>query len=129
MKARQYQAALLLHSALVANAPKDTWNLALNGIRIIEENGKFYVVIGGEPAPYAEATNEAWSKGKNPNEGWIERTIEECLPMVQQVMSGDITVEEVQEIMNERYHKSILKQQADFLARKENEYANIRASL
>ena len=93
MKSRQYQAALYLHSAFVANAPKDTWNLSMNGIRIIQEEGRFYIAIGGEPAPYAVFTNEKWEKGSNPNEGWIERTIEMCLPYLKEIMSGGITKE------------------------------------
>src|SRR5690554_5764484 len=97
MKARQYQAALLLHTALVANAPKDTWNLALNSIRIAQEHGQWFVLIGGEIAPYAEFTNEPWERGQNPNEGWIERTIEKCMPMIEQIMSGSITQAEIDE--------------------------------
>lgn len=125
MKSRQYQAILYIHAALVANAPKDTWNLALHGIKIIQDAGKFYVAVGGENAPYAEQTNEAWKVGKNPNEGWIDRTLEEVLPYVKQIMSGALTEKEVEESMQENYYKSIKQQRADFIARKEREYANI----
>lgn len=125
MKNRQYQAALLLQTALVANAPKDTWNLALNGIRLVQDNGQWYVLIGGEIAPYAVFTNEPWTRGKNPNEGWIERTIEECLPMIQQIMSGTITQEEVDEWKRQQYETDLTRQYQEHIARKERELANI----
>jgi hypothetical protein len=125
MKNRQYQAALLLHTALVANAPKDTWNLALNSIRIAQDKGQWHVLIGGEIAPYAEFTNEPWQRGKNPNEGWIERTIDECLPMIKQIMSGAITQEEIDEYKRNRFEVELVKQYSEHIAKKEREYANI----
>lgn len=125
MKNRQYQAALYLHAALVANAPKDTWNLAVNGIRIVQDAGKFYIAVGGEAAPYAHFTNEKWAKGTNPNEKWIERTIENSLEYITQIMSGAITEEELNETLRDNQHKSILEQRADFIRRKRLEYENI----
>lgn len=125
MKSRQYLAALYLHSALVANCPKDTWNLALNGIRIVQDAGKFYVVVGGESAPYAHFTNEKWEKGTNPNEGWVERTIEMCLPYIKQIMSGTISTEEVNQIIQDDFYKNIAEQRADWVARKEMERDSI----
>jgi hypothetical protein len=125
MKNRQYQAALLLHTALVANAPKDTWNLALNSIRIAQEHGQWYVLIGGEIAPYAEFTNEPWTRGKNPNEGWIERTIEECMPMIKQIMSGSITQAEIDEWKRNRFETDLIRQYDEHIARKVRELENI----
>lgn len=125
MKSRQYQAAQYLHAALVAQCPKDTWNLALNGIRIVQDAGKFYIVIGGESAPYAHFTNEKWDKGKNPNEGWIERTIEMCLPYIKEIMSGAITENEINQTIQGNFHKSIAEQRSDWIARKEREYDRI----
>jgi len=125
MKNRQYQAALLLHTALVANAPKDTWNLALNSIRIVQDKGQWHVLIGGEIAPYAEFTNEPWTRGKNPNEGWIERTIEECLPMIKQIMSGSITQAEIDEWKRNRFETDLIRQYDEHIARKVRELENI----
>ncbi len=122
---RQYQVALLLHTALVANAPKDTWNLALNAIRIVQENGAWYILIGGEIAPYAVFTNEPWEKGKNPNEGWIEKTIEECMPAIKQIMSGTITQDEVDELMRANYQSKLINDYNEHIAKKVKELGNI----
>lgn len=126
---RQYQACLVLHTALVASAPKDTGNLAHNGIRIIQDNGEWFVIIGGETAPYASATNEAWEseqwKGKqNPNEGWIEKTIENCLPTIRQIMSGTITEQEIEEY-SKQYKQKIITDFSEIVAKKEKQLANI----
>lgn len=122
---RQYQVALLLHTALVANAPKDTWNLALDAIRIVQENGAWYILIGGEIAPYAVFTNEPWEKGKNPNEGWIEKTIEECMPAIKQIMSGTITQDEVDELMRANYQSKLINDYNEHIAKKVKELGNI----
>lgn len=94
------KAAEVLANVLVKNAPKDTWNLARNGIRIIQDNGFWYVVIGGEIAPYAVYTNEPWNDGTNPNEGWIERSIEEAEPMIRQVMCGTVDQNDIDQYIN-----------------------------
>jgi len=99
---------VVLHTALVANAPKDTWNLALNSIRIVQEAGSWYIVIGGEIAPYAVYTNEPWLRGKNPNEGWIERTIENCMPMIRQIMSEAISKAEINEWLRDNHRRKLL---------------------
>lgn len=116
MTDRCYRAAEVLKSALVANAPKDTWNLALNSIRIIQENGAWYVLIGGEIAPYAEYTNEAWKQGTNPNEGWIERSIEEVLPVITQIMSGALSEAEIDEWERNNYKDKITQDYAEHIA-------------
>lgn len=125
MKNRQYQAALLLHTALVANAPKDTWNLALNSIRIAQEHGQWFVLIGGEIAPYAEFTNEPWERGQNPNEGWIERTIEKCMPMIEQIMSGSITQAEIDEYKRNSFEVDLVNQYNEHIDKKVRELENI----
>ena len=83
------EACRILKQVLQARAPYKTGNLALNSIRIVGNK----VVIGGEIAPYAAFTNEPWeserSNGKmNPNERWIQRAIEEALPLIQRVLNG-----------------------------------------
>lgn len=129
MKSRQYLACVYLHSALVAQCPKDTWNLALHGIRIVQVDGGFHIAVGGEPAPYAVFTNEKWEHGTNPNEAWIERTIEMCLPYIKQIMSGTITQEEVNQIIQDQIYTSIAAQRAEHLRRKEVQHENIRTAV
>lgn len=107
---RSYTAAVLLTNVLVKNCPKDTWNLARNGIWIVQEDGQYYVCIGGERARYAVYTEEPWEKGKNPNEGWIERSIEEALPFMRNIMTGSITESEVNDYIAQ-CEESVRKQQ------------------
>jgi hypothetical protein len=125
MTDRCYRAAEVLKSALVANAPKDTWNLALNSIRVVQENGSWYVLIGGEIAPYAEYTNEAWKKGTNPNEGWIERSIEEVLPVITQIMSGALSEAEIDEWERTNYKDKITQDYAEHIANLEQKAASL----
>lgn len=125
MTQRIYECCVVLHSALVANAPKDTWNLALNSIRIVQEGGSYHVVVGGEIAPYAVYTNEPWLRGKNPNEGWIERTIEECLPIIRQIMSGALTKTEVEEWMRNNYHWKLAQHYHEHIEKKLRELERI----
>ena len=88
----------ILKSVLQAKAPYDTGNLAINGIWIANDGSG--VLIGGkEAAPYAVYTNESWADGKNPNEGWIDRAIQEALPIIEQALSGKITKEQYEETM------------------------------
>lgn len=99
---------------LKAEAPYDTGNLALNSIRVVEvEPGEFHVAIGGEIAAYAKYTQEAWTRGKNPNEGWINRGIEKALPLLKKIMSGAITEEQVNKYMRRKgYTKDLEEKQA-----------------
>lgn len=93
------EACRILKQVLQARAPYDTGNLALNSIRIVGNK----VVVGGEIAPYAPFTNEPWNKGKNPNENWIQRAIKEALPIIQRVLSGRASDEDVRAAMK-NYH-------------------------
>lgn len=94
------QAADFLVLWLQVKAPKDTGNLALNAIRkAYDDNGMPIIVIGGEVAPYAVFTNEPWIDDKwngrqNPNQGWVQRAIEECVPTLQMMLSGSMTQED-----------------------------------
>ena len=82
-----------LKDLLKVMCPKDTFNLSINGIVLVEEE---FIGIGNEIAPYAIFTNEPWDNGKNPNEGWIDNTIQMALPYISQLMSGEITADEIQ---------------------------------
>lgn len=87
-----YEALKILKLVLQARAPYDTGNLALNSIRIVQNT----VVIGGEIAEYAIFTNEPWSKGKNPNESWVQRAIQEAKPLIQMTLNGRYSMEDIQ---------------------------------
>lgn len=88
----------MLKAVLIARAPYDTGNLALNSIRIDIANAR--VLIGGNDiAPYAPFTNEPWTHGQNPNEGWIERAIEEAMPIIKSTLDGKLTEEDVDEAL------------------------------
>lgn len=121
-----YEACLILKQVLQARAPYDTGNLAMNSIRIDRNRG--CVLIGGQDiAPYAPITNEPWTSEKwegrqNPNEGWVQKAIEEALPIIQRVLSGKATDEDVRaarkqykDIYEERKRKriEILKQKKE----------------
>lgn len=102
-----YEACKILKLVLQARAPYDTGNLAMNNIRIDRNRGR--VIVGSaESAPYAPITNEPWTSEKwhgkkNPNEGWIQRAIEESLPIIQRVLSGKATDKDVQAAFQKYY--------------------------
>lgn len=97
MKNKDFLAITYLHAALKMNAPYDTGNLALNSIRAVSDAKGFKILIGGEIAPYAVFTNAKWTHGTNPNQGWINKAIEEAKPKLMQIYSGDLTEEEIEE--------------------------------
>lgn len=84
-------------------APKDTFNLALNGIRKAwnPDTWNWEVVIGGEPAPYAVYTNEEWltRPGVNPNQAWIQKACQEAKPVLVAILGGMITEEDYKKLM------------------------------
>lgn len=99
------EALNILKLVLQARAPYDTGNLALNSIRIVGNA----VYIGGEIADYAIFTNEPWisRNGKsNPNEGWVEKAIEEAVPIIQRVLSGKATEKDIQQ--SQKMYKGII---------------------
>lgn len=114
----------ILKTVLQAKAPYDTGNLAINSIRVAEDGSG--VFIGGEIAPYAVCTNEPWEekqitrvtdrgktitytrKAKNPNEGWIDKAIQEAKPILKQALSGKMTKAEYEATMK-KYNDEIDK--------------------
>lgn len=110
--------AELLQFCLKANAPYDTGNLAINSIRIMyDTDGEVFVAIGGEIAPYAVYTNEKWispkwNGKKNPNEKWIERSIEEAIPIIEGYVKKSIPKTEVTKQKN-LYKKAFEKRQEE----------------
>lgn len=116
---RKWQAATLLTTVLVKNAPKDKWNLALNGIRIVQDDGEYIVVIGGEVAPYAKYTNEDWDefeaplKGKeNPHKYWIQDAIKEVMPYIKCIFSANYSEADIKSVID-AYNKDIKNQYAN----------------
>lgn len=78
------------------SSPIRTGNLRFNAIRYVFVSlTREEVYIDLDIAPYAPYTNEPWVapkwKGKkNPNEGWIERGIEEAINKANQIMKARI---------------------------------------
>ena len=92
------EALNVLKLVLQASAPYDTGNLALNSIRIVGNS----VYIGGEIADYAIYTNEPWTgrAGKNPNEGWVEKAIQKAVPLIQSILNGKATAQDIAQAKN-----------------------------
>lgn len=112
-------AGTILFTALQAGAPFDTGNLAINGIAMKSDGSEIY--IGGENAPYAIFTEYPWDnfggnlEGKqNPNEGWIERCIENAKPMLIQALSGQITQRDLSGLL--KPYQTDIQKRAEHLA-------------
>ena len=83
----------LLMTRLVA--PKDTWNLANNGVTLeYVDDRHINVYVNLNIAFYMIYTNEPWLSPKwngkqNPNEGWWNECGEEIIPnIIEQVFGG-----------------------------------------
>ena len=114
------QASKYLQQVLKVFAPKDTGNLSLNAIRIVQvAPSKYQIIIGGEIAPYAVYTNaewvsQRWSGKVNPNQGWVNRAIDNAKPVLMSILSGAITLDEIDSAILEQ--KGILQSQLNELA-------------
>lgn len=109
----QEKACRLIYSVIRARCPIDTGNLATHGITIESDFSKIF--IGNEVADYAEYTNEPWTHGTNPNEGWIDNAIQESLPLVKNLLSGTISQTEYDQIISD--YEQILKARMDARAK------------
>ena len=114
------QASKYLQQVLKVFAPKDTGNLSLNAIRVVQvEPNKWQIIIGGEIAPYAVYTDskwiaERWAGKVNPNQGWVNRAIESAKPVLISILSGAITLTEIDSAILEQ--KGILQSELEELA-------------
>jgi hypothetical protein len=115
------QASRYLQSILRVYAPKDTGNLSLNAIRVVQlAPSKYQIIIGGEIAPYAVYTNAEWKAprwaGKrNPNQDWVGKAIDSAKPYLIQILGGVVTLSEIeQELLGSRTQ---LQEQLNLLAR------------
>lgn len=96
----------VLKSTLVAMCPYDTGNLSAS-IDIYDRDTAPKIIIGNDTVDYAIYTNEKWSKGRNPNEGWVQRAIEACRPLIQAIFGGTISQAEIDEYIKKQgniYH-------------------------
>lgn len=109
------QAVDFLAMMLRLRAPKRSGTLAMDGIRKMwdQGNGLPYIVVGGEPAPYAVYTNEPWISDHwlnkrtgvmavNPNQGWIQATCQEAKPTLIGILSGTMDPDEYSMLMQLR---------------------------
>lgn len=77
-------------------APRDTGNLADNGVRYVWENEEtFTIYIDESIAPYMPYTNEPWispkwNGKKNPNEAWWQDAVNLCIEHFTNVYKGEI---------------------------------------
>ena len=53
--------------------PIDTGNLAYTAFKGMWAGNTYKIYIDSSVAPYAPYTVEKWKKGRNPNEGWLEK--------------------------------------------------------
>ncbi len=102
-----YEACKILKFVLQARAPYDMGNFAMNNIRIDRNRGSV-IVVSADSAPYDPITNEPLISDKrrgenNLNEGWIQRAIEESLPIIQRVLNGKATDKDVQAAFQKYY--------------------------
>lgn len=89
-----YEFCLDFYAIFREKSPYATGNLRVNAIKFRPiNNSKVQIYIDDVIAPYVYYTNEPWEdprwKGtKNPNEGWIEKAIEETLAELASVYKG-----------------------------------------
>lgn len=76
-------------------SPYDTGNLRENIQMRHIGHRQYEISIGGALAPYAVYTNEAWKSPKwngahNPNEHWIDITVQEIVNAIAQKVGGTV---------------------------------------
>lgn len=78
-------------------APKDTWNLAINALKLEGTETGYVIYIDSAVAPYMVYTEEPWISPywrgkKNPNEGWFARVADEVANYLAERLKGKIEV-------------------------------------
>lgn len=115
-----------LKTVLQLYAPIDTAALMSHGIKVVDiAVGKVEILIGGGTIDYAIYTNEPWIDerwgGKqNPNQGWIDRAIEQALPLMQQIMSGAVEINDLS-IYSEMLNRNVQERRLNRLRELEQE--------
>lgn len=116
-------ASQYLQQQLKLKAPKDSWNLTDNAIRLVQiAPNHWRIRIGGEPAPYAIYTNEKHNIARGVYAGrdnfhWVNDTVNECLPYIQSIMGGTVTPEDIEKAIadTESAIKDLRQQQIDLI--------------
>ena len=78
-------------------APKDTWNLAVNALKLEETETGYVIYVDSAVAPYMVYTEEPWTSTrwngkKNPNEGWFRRVADAVAVELAAALGGKIEV-------------------------------------
>ena len=77
-------------------APRDTGNLANNGVNYVWEDEKTFVIyVDEDVAPYMPFTNEPWISPKwngkqNPNEAWWQDAVKIVVETIQRDYKGEV---------------------------------------
>ena len=71
--------------------PYDTGNLKLNAIKgMWVDEQTFRIYIDETVAPYVFFTQEPWQRGRNPNQGWIEKAVDYLAHYISERLGGEI---------------------------------------
>lgn len=100
LQAKISQAVYSAYWKVFHATPKDTWNMAVNALKIEATENGVIIYIDEAVAPYVFYTNEPWISPwwggkKNPNEGWFDKIAVEVVFFLGQFLGG--TVEKVEE--------------------------------
>lgn len=122
MEDKEMRVARLLEAVLRAACPYDSGNLA-DTIHANQDEKGHFVAIGDENTDYAAATNEPWvnRKGKNPNEGWVQRAVEKAIPQIEAIYAGTMTEEDFDSeirIQNALYTATVKRRAGEEAAKK-----------
>ncbi len=119
MLEKDYMACQVIYNELKASAPKDTWNLTLKGIRIVQHTLGYEIRVGGETATYGVDLNE-----KGIHKGWVDEAVARCKPLIKNIMSGAMSYEEIEQY-NLVNKLKIKDQFSEAVARKKRDLSDI----
>lgn len=92
MTSREFRALGKECEALLRSlAPYDTGNLHDHGVQFeMPDKDTIHLYIDESEAPYMKYTNEKWERGKNPNEGWFDRAVEQIAALIAERTQGEL---------------------------------------
>ena len=78
-------------------APKDTWNLAVNALKLEKTAKGYRIYVDPAIAPYMVYTEEPWISPywrgkKNPNEGWFRDVAKAVAEEIARIFGGKVEV-------------------------------------
>lgn len=91
------------HEEIFKRAPKDTWNLARNALRVEWVSlDEAHIYIDQDIAPYMPYTNEPWISPiwhgkKNPNEAWWQS----CIDIAKDILTREFGAVEQEHVATE----------------------------